>query len=62
MQRTIKTSRMIFSTYQTMLNVIDSTKQTIWKKLFTLAHFDLIIVDESHRNIYKKISGYFQLL
>ena len=52
-------SRMIFSTYQTMLNAIDSTKTQFGKKLFTPAHFDLIIVDESHRSIYKKYQDIF---
>lgn len=58
-------SRMIFSTYQTMMNAIDSTKTKFGKKLFTPAHFDLIIVDESHRSIYKKyqdIFNYFDAL
>ncbi|MFR9099064.1 MAG: DEAD/DEAH box helicase family protein [Anaerostipes hadrus] len=49
-----ESSRMIFSTYPTMLNAIDETKKKDGKKLFTPAHFDLIIVDESHRSIYKK--------
>ena len=53
-------SRMIFSTYQTMLNVIDSTKTKSGKKLFTPGHFDLIIVDESHRSIYKKYQDIFR--
>lgn len=52
-------SRMIFSTYQTMMNAIDSTKTKFGKKLFTPAHFDLIIVDESHRSIYKKYQDIF---
>ena len=47
-------ARMIFSTYPTMLNAIDDTKTKDGKKLFTPAHFDLIIVDESHRSIYQK--------
>lgn len=51
--------RMIFSTYPTMLNAIDDTKKKDGKKLFTPAHFDLIIVDESHRSIYKKYQEIF---
>ena len=50
---------MIFSTYPTMLNAIDGNKEKGWKKLFTPAHFDLIIVDESHRSIYKKYQEIF---
>ncbi len=52
-------SRMIFSTYPTMMNAIDETKSEFGKKLFTPAHFDLIIVDESHRSIYKKYQDIF---
>lgn len=52
-------SRMIFSTYQTIMNAIDETKGKEGNKLFTPAHFDLIIVDESHRSIYKKYQEIF---
>ncbi|RDU22597.1 DEAD/DEAH box helicase family protein [Anaerosacchariphilus polymeriproducens] len=52
-------SRMIFSTYPTMMNAIDETKNEFGKKLFSPAHFDLIIVDESHRSIYKKYQDIF---
>ena len=53
-------SRMIFSTYPTMMNAIDDTRNKDGKKLFTPAHFDLIIVDESHRSIYKKYGDIFE--
>ena len=52
-------SRMIFSTYPTMMNAIDEAKCKDGKKLFTPAHFDLIIIDESHRSIYKKYKDIF---
>ncbi|MFT8341675.1 MAG: DEAD/DEAH box helicase family protein [Clostridium beijerinckii] len=52
-------SRMIFSTYPTMMNAIDDTKSKDGKRLFTSGHFDLIIVDESHRSIYKKYKAIF---
>lgn len=52
-------SRMVFSTYPTMMNAIDETKSDQGKKLFTIGHFDLIIVDESHRSIYKKYQAIF---
>lgn len=51
--------RMIFSTYKTMMNSIDEAKTKDGKKLFTPGHFDLIIVDESHRSIYKKYKTIF---
>ena len=52
-------SRMVFSTYPTMMNAIDETKRKDGRKLFTPAHFDLIIVDESHRSIYKRYQDIF---
>lgn len=52
-------SRMVFSTYPTMMNAIDEAKRKNGKTLFTVGHFDLIIVDESHRSIYKKYQSIF---
>jgi type I restriction enzyme R subunit len=52
-------SRMIFSTYPTMMNAIDDTKSKDGSRLFTPGHFDLIIIDESHRSIYKKYKAIF---
>ena len=52
-------SRVIFSTYQTMINAIDKTKSEGGKNLFTQGYFDLIIVDEAHRSIYKKYQAIF---
>lgn len=52
-------SRMIFSTYPTMMNAIDETKGNDGRRLFTPGHFDLIIIDESHRSIYKKYQAIF---
>ncbi len=52
-------SRMIFSTYPTMMHAIDETKNKHGKRLFTPGYFDLIIVDESHRSIYKKYQEIF---
>ncbi len=52
-------SRMVFSTYPTMMNAIDSTRRKDGSRLFSSGHFDLIIVDESHRSIYKKYQDIF---
>lgn len=52
-------SRMVFSTYPTMMNAIDDVKSKDGKKLFSKGHFDLIIIDESHRSIYKKYQAIF---
>ncbi|MCI9283844.1 MAG: DEAD/DEAH box helicase family protein [Lachnospiraceae bacterium] len=58
-------ARAIFSTYQTMMNCIDSAFDEGGNRLFTPGHFDLIIIDEAHRSIYKKyqdIFNYFDAL
>ena len=52
-------SRIIFSTYQTMINCIDKMKNKDGITLFTPGHFDLIIIDEAHRSIYKKYQAIF---
>ncbi len=52
-------SRIVFSTYQTMINCIDAMKTKDGNKLFTPGHFDLIIIDEAHRSIYKKYQAIF---
>lgn len=43
-----------------MLNAIDDTKAKNGQRLFTPAHFDLIIIDESHRSIFKKYRAIFE--
>ncbi len=48
----------VFSTYQTMMNCIDSVKDE-QGKLFTCGHFDLVICDEAHRSIYNKYRDIF---
>lgn len=48
----------VFSTYQTMMNCIDSVRDD-QGKLFTCGHFDLIICDEAHRSIYNKYKDIF---
>ena len=54
-----RNARIVFSTYPTMLNAIDECKTKDGQKLFTPTHFDLIIVDESHRSIFKKYKVIF---
>ena len=52
-------ARVVFSTYQTMMNCIDDTRDNQGNRLFTPGHFDLIIVDEAHRSIYNKYKDIF---
>ena len=47
-------ARIIFSTYQTMINLVnDDTRE------FGVGRFDLIIIDEAHRSIFKKYGALF---
>ena len=55
-----RNARIVFSTYPTMQNAIDNVKNPDGSVLFTPAHFDLIIADESHRSLYKKYKAIFQ--
>ena len=54
-------ARCVFSTYQTMMNCIDTVEDDEGK-LFTVGYFDLIICDEAHRSIYNKYRDIFTLL
>lgn len=49
-----KNARLMFSTYQTMINYIDSED-----KEFSIGRFDLIILDEAHRSIFGKYTAIF---
>ena len=48
----------VFSTYQTMMNCIDTVSDSDGK-LFSCGHFDLVICDEAHRSIYNKYRDIF---
>ncbi|MCQ2147981.1 MAG: DEAD/DEAH box helicase family protein, partial [Bacteroidales bacterium] len=48
-------ARIIFSTYQTMINCIDTDD-----KPFSVGRFDLIIIDEAHRSIFGKYGAIFR--
>ena len=47
-------ARITFSTYQTMINYIDTDD-----KPFSVGRFDLIIIDEAHRSIFGKYAAIF---
>lgn len=51
-------ARCVFSTYQTMINMIDDAKDEDGK-VFSCGHFDLVICDEAHRSIYNKYRDIF---
>ena len=52
-------ARVVFSTYQTMIGAIDTETASDGKPAFSPGHFDLIIVDEAHRSIFKKYRDIF---
>jgi type I restriction enzyme R subunit len=52
-------ARFAFSTYQTMMGLIDGSRDKE-KRFYGVGHFDLIIVDEAHRSIYKKYHAIFE--
>ncbi len=47
-------ARIIFATYQTMVNLVDGDARE-----FGIGRFDLIIVDEAHRSLFKKFGSLF---
>lgn len=51
-------ARIAFSTYQTMMGLIDGSREAE-ARFYGVGHFDLIIIDEAHRSIYKKYSAIF---
>lgn len=52
------TARIVISTYHTMMNLIDEAKDD-GQKLFSVGHFDLVIIDEAHRSVYQKFGAIF---
>lgn len=51
-------TRLVFSTYPTMMNKIDGVKNND-ERFYSPGHFDLIIVDEAHRSVYRKYKAIF---
>ena len=52
-------ARVVFSTYQTMINLIDKEYDGA-QRHFGIGHFDVIIFDEIHRSVYNKYKAIFQ--
>ncbi|WP_217515161.1 DEAD/DEAH box helicase family protein [Vibrio metschnikovii] len=50
-------SRLYFSTYPTMKNLLDRGAN---ERPFGVGHFDLIVVDEAHRSVYSKYRQIFE--
>lgn len=52
------TGRVYVSTYPTMMNLIDRADHS--GRRFGPGHFDLVIIDEAHRSIYKRYRAIFE--
>ena len=52
-------TRLVFSTYQTMMGLIDDIRDGD-ERFYGVGHFDLVIFDEAHRSIYRKYQAIFQ--
>ncbi len=50
-------SRVYVCTYPTMMNLINEMDDE--KRRFGIGHFDLIVIDEAHRSVYKKYQAIF---
>jgi type I restriction enzyme, R subunit len=53
------TTRLVFSTYQSIINKIDREKLDD-RRFYGIGHFDLIIIDEAHRSVYNKFGVIFE--
>jgi len=51
-------TRLVFSTYQTVLNKINKTGKAN-ERFYGVGHFDVIIIDEAHRSVYNKYKDIF---
>ncbi|PLS19785.1 DEAD/DEAH box helicase family protein [Neptunicoccus cionae] len=51
-------ARVLLSTYPTMMGLIDEMKGG--EKRFGPGHFDLIVIDEAHRSVYRKYRAIFE--
>ena len=49
--------RVYVSTYPTMMDLIDDTADG--KRRFGIGHFDLVVIDEAHRSVYRKYGAIF---
>ena len=49
--------RVYVATYPTMMNLIDEMRNGV--RRFGVGHFDLIVIDEAHRSVYRKYQAIF---
>ncbi|HCS21433.1 MAG TPA: hypothetical protein DIW47_12880 [Bacteroidetes bacterium] len=53
-----ESSRLVFCTYQTMINLIDGESDDK-QRFYGVGHFDLVIFDEIHRSVYNRYRAIF---
>ena len=53
------TTRLVFSTYPTIMNRIDDTRIEA-ERFYGVGHFDLVIIDEAHRSVYDRYGAIFE--
>jgi len=58
-ERQDESTRLVFSTYPTIMNRIDQSRNEDLR-FYSPGHFDIIIVDEAHRSIYQKYRAIFE--
>ena len=51
--------RVYVSTYQTMVGKVDEFRSDGTRR-FGVGHFDLVVIDEAHRSVYRKYRGIFE--
>jgi len=54
-----ESSRIVFSTYQTIINMIDGESDGN-NRFYSVGHFDLVIFDEIHRSVYNRYKHIFK--
>ncbi|NKC17053.1 MAG: DUF4145 domain-containing protein [Gammaproteobacteria bacterium] len=52
-------TRLVFSTYHTMMRLIDERRDGETRR-FGTNYFDLVIIDEAHRSVYRKFGAIFE--
>jgi len=57
-ERQDDTTRLVFSTYPTIMNRIDDARNE-GERYYGVGHFDLVIIDEAHRSVYDKYGAIF---
>ena len=58
-EKEYESSRIVFSTYQTMINMIDGETDGD-NRFYSVGHFDLIVYDEIHRSVYNRYKAIFK--